>query len=490
MLDHHKYKDKPSTDEVKIINNRIIKQPTIVDIQNLSHSLSSGQTFIPAYLGSEHNGAIKRSMYCWTSQQVIALDFDNVKLNKKTNKFDKHISLTINQALEKFRDTASFLYTTFRHTKEHPKFRVVFVLDQCLSDPNAYDAFSRQFIKQYPESDQCSIERNRLFYGGRELHIINYDNRLQVTTPELIEIKSKPKVENRPIHFKKKNGKILFDTKEDMYNYLLKQDIADYLGVAKYSNCLFHTDVHKSASVFITETNQSYYKCHSTNCLARGNIFDITKLYYGLSQSGVVQHLMDYYNLVLTPTSKQDEALDIMSRNLKKLDTKSVFTNFKCLFRKINKYISVLETFYQHGMEVINYFAIRESQDNVFFAPIRKIQELCNVKGVEYSFRNINRILNYLTYLGLIEKVPIQDVSQILINYSKSYEQEKKLNYYRVVLITPQLLATATKRLNVLERHCIKLSDFTYPKLSKILSAAELKRVFQNRDEGGEIIDE
>ena len=56
---------------------------------------------------------MRRAIENWESQQVIALDFDE--------------GLTLEEALNEsyFKENAAFVYTTFSHTKEQHKFRVV-----------------------------------------------------------------------------------------------------------------------------------------------------------------------------------------------------------------------------------------------------------------------------------------------------------------------------------------------------------------------------
>ena len=117
MLDTTAYTEKPKGFEIGSISKRIVNNPVDINVEELATALGNGKTIVPATF-RKIGGDIRRSIENWESQQVIALDFDE--------------GLTLEEAYNNafFRENAAFMYTTFSHTEEHHKFRVVFVLDE------------------------------------------------------------------------------------------------------------------------------------------------------------------------------------------------------------------------------------------------------------------------------------------------------------------------------------------------------------------------
>ena len=106
MIDKVYYKDKPQGKEIGLIQNRL--RAIDITIEDLAKELIGGASFRPSFLlGKKENG--------WSSQQVFALDFDN--------------NTTIDEELHRCKELnilPVFAYTSFSHTEEHHKFRLVF----------------------------------------------------------------------------------------------------------------------------------------------------------------------------------------------------------------------------------------------------------------------------------------------------------------------------------------------------------------------------
>src|SRR5690606_40000817 len=107
-----------------------------VDIspEQLAREIKLGKTIVPAYLNKEVDGKITRSKDCWTSQEILCIDYDNEimidnpeyphRSNDKKIKV-KNITMSLEDAMDKFKNDAMFIYTSFNHKPDHPKFRVV-----------------------------------------------------------------------------------------------------------------------------------------------------------------------------------------------------------------------------------------------------------------------------------------------------------------------------------------------------------------------------
>ncbi len=116
MLDTKRYKEKPQGYEVGNLQNRLANTQVEIEISDLAELLANGCTFKPALLSGKKDDT-------WVSQQLIGLDFDN--------------GTTIDDELSKCKELdilPVFGYTTFSHTDQKHKFRLVFCLDNVITD--------------------------------------------------------------------------------------------------------------------------------------------------------------------------------------------------------------------------------------------------------------------------------------------------------------------------------------------------------------------
>lgn len=166
LLDPINYRSKPDSSEVRKINNRIIRYPTEIDIVELSSQLvlPNAKTWIPAYLEG------KRNNKSWKSQSIFALDFDS--------------GITIEQVLDRLKEYrlgCTFAYATFSDSIEKPKFRVIWQLNDEISDRGTRDEIQLALMTLFPEADKSCKDASRIFFGGKELIYTNYDYCLDIS---------------------------------------------------------------------------------------------------------------------------------------------------------------------------------------------------------------------------------------------------------------------------------------------------------------------
>jgi len=170
LLDTKCFSSKP-VDEMGSINNRIVKHPIDIDIFELSKQITSpnGKSWIPAYLEGARNNA------SWKSQSVFALDFDN-KDSKTKSQVDNPLSF--NQVLERLKDyglACAFAYTTFSHTDNWHKYRVVFQINEPIREKKRRDEIQNALMMVFPECDKGCKDACRFFYGGIDIIYTKYD---------------------------------------------------------------------------------------------------------------------------------------------------------------------------------------------------------------------------------------------------------------------------------------------------------------------------
>ena len=134
-IDTAEYKEKPSA-YAGAIRNRLCNEKSIrtVTPEVLIECVRRGRTFAPA----EMTGTTGST---WQSQQVICADIDNDTGEKDADGRKIRIKnpLTPEQASEVMRNYGIdpyFMYYSFSNGENWPKFRIVLILDEVITDPD------------------------------------------------------------------------------------------------------------------------------------------------------------------------------------------------------------------------------------------------------------------------------------------------------------------------------------------------------------------
>lgn len=168
-FDSQKFQLKPSSDQVRYINNRIarsIKELGPVDMKKIVFSIGQeGCTFSPATFKDR-----KRDKDNFEQQQLIALDFDNKDPDKKIS-FEE-----IKERADYYDLPVFFAYDTLS-SKNHDKFRVVFLNDVPITDRKVAEAVLMAMGEIFPEADpSCYKDVSKLYFGGKK--VIYYEDKL------------------------------------------------------------------------------------------------------------------------------------------------------------------------------------------------------------------------------------------------------------------------------------------------------------------------
>ena len=133
-------------------------------------AIEAGQTFTPAAMIGTTGGG-------WICQQLICADIDNDTGRKDAagQKIPLANPLTPDGAraiMAAHGIKPAFMYWTLSAAPAHPKFRIVLVLTEPLTDPTAAEDLTARFTgifnAAHPHSaDPTAADRARLYYGGR-----------------------------------------------------------------------------------------------------------------------------------------------------------------------------------------------------------------------------------------------------------------------------------------------------------------------------------
>jgi len=177
-FDKVSFSSKPSSDIIPVISKRISKCSYLInDNYELKTFIEKvavhGHTFCPATF---NNNTRRKDNF--EQQQIIALDFDNSNPDKQVSLEEVHT-----RAYEYgLRIVAA--YDTFS-SKNHNKFRVIFINDVSITDIRVIEAMQLALGKIFPEADHtCIKDVSKMYFGGKEL--LYYDNSIPVINIETI----------------------------------------------------------------------------------------------------------------------------------------------------------------------------------------------------------------------------------------------------------------------------------------------------------------
>lgn len=113
----------------------------------------------------------RRSLDSFICGQHIAVDMDTNDDRSTLASLSKHLIVRMYGAI---------IYTTPSHTPETPRARVIFLLDQIITDARAYQEAAKFLISQFAGADVACSDASRFFYGSMKCEIAFPDNVLPV----------------------------------------------------------------------------------------------------------------------------------------------------------------------------------------------------------------------------------------------------------------------------------------------------------------------
>lgn len=179
LIDNQGFTTKPTRFQIPSIDKRIVNYPTKVTQQEFATLVGeNGQTTVLATM----NG--KRSKNNMIQQQVVALDFDNTEIvdgKKVKTTGDKYTTVAEVYQDEWVQKNASFIYSTFSHTEDWHRFRLVLFLDRAMTNNTQVEKMYEWLMDKFPTADKANKDSSRLFFGGTEYVEINFTNELDTS---------------------------------------------------------------------------------------------------------------------------------------------------------------------------------------------------------------------------------------------------------------------------------------------------------------------
>jgi hypothetical protein len=149
-IDPTRQSGKPNKWDYNKISNQIVLVTGLTSEEIVIYSAPPySYTFCTAIL----NG--KRINKNWTGQQAFMLDFDS--------------GITPKEVIEKLLEhgiIVNIIYYTFSHTEEHPRFRIVILLEEPIYNYGIADTIRRGLVKGLDGCDIKCKDAARIFLGG------------------------------------------------------------------------------------------------------------------------------------------------------------------------------------------------------------------------------------------------------------------------------------------------------------------------------------
>lgn len=162
---------KASRSEYVALTSRLRRVEWTVD-QIAHHLAVEGHPICTADLKDDDRGYARRTTESFLSSSIVGLDIDTNARPFQSIKDDAF-----------FREHASFAYTTPSHTETNPRYRVIFILEEPIRNPEEYKQLTTAIAERFG-GDMAARDAVRLWFGNKNAQIINWDKTLSTSEVE------------------------------------------------------------------------------------------------------------------------------------------------------------------------------------------------------------------------------------------------------------------------------------------------------------------
>lgn len=259
------YKDKELAEkEINKIKVRVQRDspPVEVTLRELIEAVQEGKAVSPAVMkGTKADEFLE--------QQIFMVDIDNKKKDIPFLQVEEAISIC-----EKYHLPLAFYYFSFSHTEKIPKYRLVFVINEVVTEHILRATIMQRLIEIFEQADTSCKNADRVFFGTNKEAVI-CDLKARISVDDIFKIVPKSIVE--------KKEKLDSSRSDSELNKLIKDfNFFDYLkkrnGKIKYENDKYamfeNCEIcgHKDDLVYYKNTNTFY--CFGASGEKGGSIID------------------------------------------------------------------------------------------------------------------------------------------------------------------------------------------------------------------------
>lgn len=261
-IDKIGYKEKPTRDDIAIIKNRLQghSPPVEVTLKELVDALQKGKAVSPTVMkGTKAKDFVE--------QQVFMVDIDNNITENPILQVEEAISIC-----EKNHLSLAFYYFSFSHTKEIQKYRLVFVMNEVITDSILRDTIMRRLIDLFEQADTSCTNADRVFFGtNKEAKIL--DLKARITVDNVMKIPPKTVIMKKKKTSRTDKELEILINDFDFFSYLKEKNgniVRDNPRYIMFENC--EICGHHNDLVYYPETNS--FNCFSDDGNVGGTIID------------------------------------------------------------------------------------------------------------------------------------------------------------------------------------------------------------------------
>lgn len=511
-VDKERLLEKPVIDdEKKKIRKRCLDNYREVTRDEFVEILNSSQSFIPSKTKNKGNKSEE-----FLETRVIILDVDNTVKDENDNVVDlskddsRYLSIEKALSIDLVHNSAFAIQKSIRYSENLEKFKIVFLLKEAITDYNEMQAVYRYLQEQMPWCDNSVDSSTRMFFGGYKsdaVIIINEANTLDiaeypidftvtsskncqsdsgreyelVNETDFVKLIKNEDREEMQQWFKD----CLFDPSDmsfnEIYERLLTIDMNKLLKSSKNLRCLFHDDHNPSASIFTSKTGHSIFYCHSSNCSISENFIGVVMLILKKdSRVETFNWLLENLDLYPTHFRKLKEESKVLFDTLESMEDK--------LFRTIRNYLEEMRHVYDILLSDVNFFDDSKESVTCILSGEQLAKKMSSYYGKAYGIDKCNKLLSFMTFIGLIKKLDDEDVPLKMLEYLNRLKEEKALgnfnhkrsNVYRLDVFNA---TSVIQKLNedilpLLKKFHFTYQYFSYAWVKICFNEKEAKRVF------------
>ncbi|EOI55589.1 MULTISPECIES: hypothetical protein [Enterococcus] len=499
-----------------------------VSKEELLEILGSGTSFIPCKI----NGFINKKENLLETHLVI-LDVDNtepdengkpIPLSKADPRYlsiDKAIGMPI------IRDGAFAVQKSIRYSKESERFRIVFLLKEPITHWKENEKLYKCLQKQIPYCDEAVSLSTRIFYGGKsdkgavirignvfDNSSLNFDDMVETTEDKKIILPDAMKESTADFVEMIKRGNsgemkewfrgTLFDpvnmTIDEIYRQLLQTDMTKLLKTEgnKFC-CLFHDDEHPSGAIYKGSDNSNwYYRCYSESCGVKADFLSIIKGILGLNSR------VEAFNWFLKKMDLYPEEYRSIIDQIT-VGFETLKSNDDGLHKTIRgQKLSEMEEIYTILSSNVYFSGDKEGNTISIMSGSMLAQHMERLYGYKighnYAVGKWNKLLSFMTFLGMVEKLDDNSLSKSVKDYLKQVAEHtkkiiggspqlakefepKRVSVYRLCKLDSSFFERLRDEIiPVLEKFYFTYQHFSYAWVKLCFGEEKAKQVFPQND--------
>lgn len=261
---------------------------------------------------------------------------------------------------------------------------------------------------------------------------VNFNNRLQIIKKGtgLNKLISKSKLST--ILCLKKTYKDIQSLIDDINSIDIKQLFKDEVSENKYIECLFFNNCKSWISKNIENKSRYFIQMNNKNIYFLDTLDLIQCIYKIADLKEFLKYIINKYKISFNGDYWVQVQRNKYSRNFRAIHFFDIYKkDYPFLYEVLKPCLKVYETLNVIGETHIIDENLSYNNENLFFSSNKYISSFCNI-----SQGNINKIINLLALLKIINKVNIKNIDKTAYKKSNEILNKNDFNYFKKSSIT------------------------------------------------------